>query len=92
MTDKELEQAIAEINVIEASAKAIGRFTDKMATRYDELMEQVAEATDWDDEHCSCCGSGLDTVSPCPHCGDLICQDCADGVHFCNIDWKGARK
>ena len=37
-----------------------------------------------DDEYCSCCGSGLNTVSPCPTCGEPICDDCSDSIHICD--------
>lgn len=40
-----------------------------------------------DEGCCSCCGSGLNTVQPCPACGELLCQDCADGVHICDPDY-----
>ena len=47
-----------------------------------ELVEE-ALCTGDDDECCSCCGSGLNVVQPCPTCGKLICDDCGD-VHICD--------
>jgi len=32
---------------------------------------------------CACCGSGLNTLTPCPECGELLCQDCMP-VHICD--------
>lgn len=34
--------------------------------------------------HCVCCGRSNLTLLTCPHCGELLCQDCLDtDAHVC---------
>ena len=41
-----------------------------------------------DGHFCYCCGRGNRTLTPCPQCGEMLCQDCAPdfGGHVCESE------
>ena len=46
---------------------------------------------DWkeeEDDFCYCCGRGNRTLTPCPKCGEMLCEDCTPpfGPHVCDLD------
>ena len=55
----------------------------------DAKEEDNEEEGDEENERCTCCGSSLNVVFPCPECGELVCQDCADEVHICEESYSG---
>ena len=57
-----------------------------------DLIDSVdlpVSSIDSDDSgRCTSCGSRLDTIVPCPNCGEMLCQDCLPpfGSHSCDPD------
>ena len=51
-------------------------------TCYDDLKVKNVEGKRVEEDACSCCGSGLNTLTKCV-CGVWLCQDCKD-VHLCD--------
>ena len=65
----------------------LGHSTAGYDCRCGAMVTVIHTPPEEDGECCSCCGSGLNTVFPCPTCGEMICNDCSDGVHICDPDY-----
>lgn len=82
----------ADLDAIAATAKRraeapLAELVGELLEKWIADIEAVLRGEVPDDEDvCCCCGSGANTLTPCPYCGDLLCQDC-DHFHVCDPDY-----
>jgi hypothetical protein len=77
------EQALAhceaELDAL-STPELFGRLIEKWIAEIEgALHEPLSPAC------CYSCGSDINTLTPCPCCGVLLCQDC-DDIHVCDPD------